>query len=217
MSVNPAVIATAAPDALRRGMETLPHALLETPAGLLPFGTDSDFARAGAAADVRTLRSAIAAGAAGIALAGCRTGADIQRLAVLLCVAEAEEDREDGSLMILGLTDGLLPAPGAPQGFAGKSPRLAGLVWDWAALARTLGLSRSRTERGEWTAPFAAARAATVLAAAAAGVPAYDSASDIGEEDFALSCARSRDDGFYGRIATNADQASLIETVYARR
>ncbi|MCQ4629656.1 hypothetical protein GB927_006375 [Shinella sp. CPCC 100929] len=166
-------------------------------------------------ASLEMLRQAFAGGATGIALTGCRTGADIQRLAVLLSVAEAEENLAEGSTPILAITDGILPAPVSPQGFSGKTTRLAGLVWDQRGLVKTLGVEPTRTESGECPPTFAAARAAVLLTAAAACIPAYDSASDLAGELFLADCDRSRDDGFFGRLASDPAQMAIIQTVYA--
>jgi citrate lyase beta subunit len=205
-------------------MEPLPHALLETNPpptgrGALACAGDSRIERRFVVVDpdsgLKTLRQDIAAGATGIALTGCRTGADIQRLAVLLSVAEAEENLAEGSTPILAITDGILPAPVSPQSFLGKTTRLAGLVWDERGLVKTLGVVPARTANGEWSIPFAAARAAALLAAAAAGIPAYDSPSDLTGEAFLADCKRSSDDGFFGRLASDKAQMAIIQTIYA--
>lgn len=161
--------------------------------------------------DVATLQKALTAGAAMIALAGCRTGAALQRLATLLSVAEAEVGRPEGSTRILAFTDGILPAPAARESLAGKSKRLAGLVWDQTALAATLGATRARTEAGDWTSAFATARAATLLTAAVAGVPAYDSAADLEEHTLAWALKRSRAEGFFGHVVASRPQTEAIE------
>lgn len=217
MSVNPPVIARDAGKRLRRGMKPLPRALLiPAPGRQGPAHPRGGIALVDPDSTMPALRKALAAGATTIALAGCRTGADLQRMATLLSVAEAEEDRPEGSTAILALTDGILPAPASPQSLTGKSARLIGVVWDQRALTRVLGASSVFTEDGDWTSAFAAARAATLLTAAMAGVPAYDSPWSADEDDFARSCKRSRDDGFFGRIAADAAQILIIEALYAR-
>lgn len=164
------------------------------------------------------LRRAVAAGFAGVALSGCRQGEALQRLAVLMDVAEAEEGMADGALRILWLTDGILPAPAdLAAALAITARRLAGLVWDHGALVRTLGARRCETEAGNWTAPFAAARAAALLAGRAAGLPVYDSAEPHEPAIFAGICERSRDDGFYGCLAATTEQIAVIERLYAVR
>lgn len=165
--------------------------------------------------DIATLQQALTADAAMIALNGCRTGADLQRIATLLSVTEAEIGHPEGSTPILAMTDGILPAPAARESLAGKSRRLAGLAWNQRALALTLGATRTRTRSGEWTAPFATARAATLLTAAAAGVPAYDSFPDMNDDAFVPICNQSRADGFFGSFAIRATQMEAVETLYA--
>ncbi len=205
-------------------MVPLPYALLETrddpaTAAVLVCADDSRvksrFVVVDTEVDAKTLRQALASGARGIALADCRTGADTQRLAVMLSVAEAEEGFAEGSTPIFAITDGILPAPVSPQAFSGKSNRLAALIWDQQALSKSLGTNRARTENGEWRHAFAAARAAVLLAAAAAGIPAYDSASDLAGEAFTADCEGSLADGFFGRLAVDPVQTPVIEAVYA--
>ena len=216
MSVNPPVIATDKGKRLRRGMTPLPRALLIPALGLPGLaGSRGDIALVDAASPLHALRKLLAGGTRTVALSACRTGADLQRMATLLAVAEAEENRPEGCTAILALTDGILPAPAAPQSLAGKSTRLAGLVWDQRALAHRLGAARPFTENGEWASAFAAARAATLFMAAVAGVPVYDSALATEESDFARSCKRSRDEGFFGRVAADTAQILLIEAIYA--
>lgn len=163
--------------------------------------------------DIAKLRHILASGVTSLILAKCRTGAELQHLATLLSVAEAEEGHPEGSTSILALTDGILPAPLSPQRLAGKSGRLAGLVWDQRVLEETLN-ARPHTQTGVWTTAFAAARAAVLLMAAAAGVPAYDSVLELSGDLFKASCQQSRDDGFHGRLAESEAQAAAIETIY---
>ncbi|MCJ8051746.1 hypothetical protein GB928_003830 [Shinella curvata] len=161
--------------------------------------------------DIATLQKALVAGAATIALDGCRIGADLQRFATLLSVAEAQADRPEGSTPILAFTDGILPAPAARESLAGKSQRLAGLVWDQRALAAALGATRTSTDFDDCAPPFAAARAATLLTAAAAGVPAFDSAIELEEEALERALKRSRTEGFFGHVAIPRPQTEATE------
>lgn len=187
-------------------MEPLPRALVRTAGNIVTAAGDIFVVTAGKE-EVPALRQALDDGFGTIALSGCRTAADLQRLAVLLSVAEAESDRPDGSTPILAVTDGILSPPLS-------SPRLVGLVWDADLLAATLGATPRRTAEGEWTGAFAAARAAVLLSAAAVGLPACDTASPLEGEAFAADCRRSRDDGFCGRLADDPRQAETIESIY---
>ncbi|HVK93044.1 MAG TPA: hypothetical protein VM468_16850 [Mycoplana sp.] len=159
------------------------------------------------------LRSLVRHGPAGVVLANCRTGADIQRLDVLLSVAEVEEGMPLGKTRILATTDGLLPLPFSEAAFGRKSRRLAGLVWDWRLLATTLGATRHRAD-GRWTDAFALARATTLLTAKASGIAAYDVALPLPEADFAADCIGARADGFDGRLTDSPDQVAAINAAF---
>jgi len=206
-------------------MKTLPRALFLMPVAARaamasldpgPIETGHTFPIVDSESTVEDLRTILAAGTPVIGLAGCRNGADIQRVATLLSVAEAQVERADGTTLILALTNGILPAPIAPDSLSGKSARLAALVWDRFALENALPTATPHTENGEWTVAFAAARGAVLLAAAAAGVPAYDCAIDLEGGALQRNCEISQDDGFYGRVSRNAAQAAIIEATYHR-
>ena len=207
MSVNPPAI-----PGYEDNMTDTPRALLRALGKIVTAKGDLFVLQCGAE-DVRALRQALSDGFAGVALAGCRDAADVQRLAVLLSVAEAEEGRPDGATPILAVTDGILSAPTA---FRDASSRLMGLAWDAGFLAQALGAPGRRTADGDWAGAFAAARAGVLLAAAVAGVPAYDSPSPLTGEAFLTECRRSRDDGFSGRLADDAGQVEAIESLYGQ-
>jgi citrate lyase beta subunit len=196
----------------RAGRPDMPdlHALSSSPSPSTGVVTCS------ADADLLALEAAIAAGAAGILVTGCRSGAQLERLSVLLSVAEAEADRPDGSTAIIAATDGILPSFATRPRLTDGIGRLAALVWDQAALAEALGATRTHSDDGEWTGAFAAARAAVLLAAHGAGVPAYDAATELVGEDFVRDCRRSRADGFFGRLARDEAQVAIIEQIYGR-
>lgn len=164
--------------------------------------------------DERTLRSLVRLGPTGVVLTNCHAGADVQRLDVLLCVAEAEEGVTQGTTRILAFTDGLLPPPLSEAGFSRKSPRLHGLVWDWRALAQTLGAARHQQADGRWTDAFARARAATLIAAKAAGVCAYDVTPNPVGWDFLSQCQAARADGFDGRATVEHGQIAAINAAF---
>lgn len=147
-----------------------------------------------------------------VALMDCRSGADVQRLDVLLSVAEAEEGLNPGATPILAWTDGMLPRPYDAAGFGGKSPRLSGLVWDWRTLARLLGAERWQDGHGSWTEAFSSARTMTLMAAKAAGVAAYEVAA--GADSFAAGCEHARADGFDGCVAVDKGQVAIINQAF---
>ncbi|NVP55878.1 hypothetical protein [Mycoplana rhizolycopersici] len=164
--------------------------------------------------DEASLRAIVRLRPRAVTLEHWHTGADLQQLDVLLSVAEAEEGIPQGHTRILAWTDGVLPPPFAETGIAGKSHRLAGLIWDWRSLAAALGATRTFNRAGEWTPAFAHGRAATLLAATAAGVAAYDVAPPGDGEGFAENCRDARADGFSGRVALQPTQLAAINAAF---
>jgi citrate lyase subunit beta / citryl-CoA lyase len=177
----------------------------DTPAMILPAGHTLSsaamrFALVEAEGGIDAVRAAVATAPHGIALAHCTCGADVQRLDVLLSVAEAEAGFLPGKLPVIALTNGLLPPPRSEQGFARKSGRLKALVWDWRGLARLLGARRTQGEDGRWTDAFAQAQSAVLLSAKVAGIRAYDSFDAPSPAVLEAKCRESRLDGFDGAM-----------------
>lgn len=157
------------------------------------------------------LDAVMPAGPHGIVLPLTVGAADVQRLGVKLGVREAEHGLVDRATRILAVAAdsarGLLAIESVP----GASPRLAGIAWDEAALAADLQVASARDDAGHWTAPFVQARATTLLAAAAAGVPAIDGPCP-GRDD----CAAARRDGFAGRIVVDPRQVATINEAFSQ-
>lgn len=133
-------------------------------AGALPAGAvHVAVAPVEAAASAAGLARAMALAPAGIVLEGARSGRDVTLLDARLAVCEAERGLAHGGTSIIAVASAeALIEIGS---FRGASARLAGLAFDPEALERELG------------APDAAvselARGMVVLAARAAGVPAF--------------------------------------------
>ena len=124
------------------------------------------------------LASALALRPLGIWLPGCVGAADLQHLGARLAVAEAECDLPDGSTRIIASASDTAAGVLALDRLPGASQRLAGLVWDEAALGAALG---PEADDGA----LRHARARTILTAAACGVPVYrlvDSAAALRQE-----------------------------------
>ncbi|SOC38868.1 citrate lyase subunit beta/citryl-CoA lyase [Rhizobium subbaraonis] len=164
--------------------------------------------------DEAALRAIVRRRPLAVTLEHWRTGAELQRFDVLLSVAEAEEGIPLGNTRILAWTDGMLPPPFAETGSAGKSRRLAGIIWDWRALAAALDATRAFNRAGEWTPAFAHARATTLLAARTADVAAYDVAPPGDGATFAENCRDARADGFSGRLALEPAQLAAINAAF---
>ena len=150
----------------------------------------------------------------GIVLSGCSSGEDVQHLGTKLAVREAEFGIGDAATAIIAVAACDAAALFRMGSYAGSSPRLAGLAWDAARLATTLGL-RPDVSMRDLPAPLAFARTLTVLAAHAASVPAIDAACALNGREFAAACVRARSDGFTAKFAMDAAQLPVIEAAFA--
>lgn len=120
----------------------------------------------------------------GVLLRDARSGRDVAALGSRLAVGEAIAGLPDGATAILaaiGHPHGVLEG----RGFAGASPRLAGLGVDGPALAGALGEGSA----------LAQARGLVRLAAAAAGVTAF-ALLTADEASLSEGLAAMREDGF---------------------
>lgn len=120
-------------------------------------------------ADIDTLEAALLGGVAGVVLCGAARVAELEQLASRLAAAEAVTGMDDGSTAILVLVDN--PVSAAAVGALGRpTARLTGIGIDTGLLADHFRISRVEPHGAVVT----VARGATVLAAAAAGVPAFE-------------------------------------------
>lgn len=93
---------------------------------------------------------------------------------------------------------------------------LAGLTWGAEDLPAAIGAATSREGDGRFTAPYEMARALTLFAAHAAGVPAIETVyPNFGDEEgldgFARRAAR---DGFTGMMAIHPRQVAVINAAF---
>lgn len=149
----------------------------------------------------------------GIVLSGCRDSAAVQRLGVKLAVREAVIGVAEGATAIIADAGSSASGLLALRGFRGASPRLTALAWDAAPLA-----AECRAEPGvfaEDDGPSTMIRTLLTLAAAAAGLAALDTPSRARGEPFARECAAAKRLGFSGKIARDAGQVAVINTVFA--
>ena len=162
------------------------------------------------------LESMLEAPPDGIFLDGAEGGASVQHLSAKLAIFEARAGLADGAMTIIAGAAGTPAAIFTLQSYKGCSPRLAGLFWEGAALARALGLDGWP---GVAPAPLAVARGSLVLGAAAAGLPALDAPSRHPNEaaEFREECLVARADGFKGKLATRREQIPIIEEIFAAK
>ncbi|MEI2300385.1 aldolase/citrate lyase family protein [Ensifer sp. MJa1] len=155
-------------------------------------------------------------GVDGLVLSECAGRSDIQRLDVMLQVAEASMGIASNRIRLYaefgGSAGGLLSA----HTLAGSSKRLDALIFDGTALATLVGCKEPTAETHERTAaPILAARAAVVLKASHAGIPAYEvlPTSCDNETRTRQALAKSRDNGFASVGCHSIEQATFLSDV----
>ncbi|AZQ67014.1 CoA ester lyase [Silicimonas algicola] len=162
------------------------------------------------------LAAAVRAGLTGIMLPKASGGEDIARLSAMLDGLERKSAIEAGSTRILPIVTETPAALFALASYAPAHPRLAALTWGAEDLSAVLGATATRAD-GDWTGPYATARALTLFAAANAGVPAIDTVyTDFRDaEGLGRSARAARRDGFAGQMAIHPAQVAVIEAAYA--
>lgn len=141
---------------------------------------------------------------------------DVRRLAVKLRVHEARAGLPDGSTRIIPLVTetaiGVLNA----ASYAIGEPRMEGMSWGAEDLSAAIGAQETRDAAGRLTDVFRLARATTILAASAAGVPAIDTVfPDFRDLDaFRQSCEEAARDGFSACMAIHPAQVPVINEVF---
>jgi len=145
-------------------------------------------------------------------------GMSVQQLSAKLAVREAEPALADGATRIIAVADTARSLFGMAS-YRGSSARLIGLGWNAESLRADIGAERYRDPSGGVTGPYRLARDLTLLAAAAAGVAAIDTAfADVSDvEGLRAEAEAARRDGFAGKMAVDAVQAQIINDVFAPR
>jgi citrate lyase subunit beta / citryl-CoA lyase len=162
------------------------------------------------------LAMAVRLGVAGIVLPKAVGGADIAQLAARIAPLEAERGMADGQTQIIAIATETAAGVLAMASLAGSNPRLSGIAWGGEDLAADIGAETNRNANGRYTEPFRLARCLTLLAAAAAHVPAIDAVytSFRDSEGLALECAEARRDGFAAKMAIHPDQVAIINAAF---
>lgn len=159
---------------------------------------------------------AIAAAQQSVVLPRVRDPAEVQHLDVLLTVAETEAGQTVGATTIIAVCGDTVEGVLFGQDFRRLSTRLKALAFDASALMVSIGLADAIADRDPE--PLRLARAGVILAAAAAGLKALNTATDQADPAlFRLECEEARRQGFHGRIARQAWQAEVIAAVFGRR
>jgi citrate lyase subunit beta/citryl-CoA lyase len=163
------------------------------------------------------LAAIIAARPDGIVLPKARDCADVHRVDHWLEVLETQCGLEHGSIGLLPLITESAGALLKAASFTALPARVRGLTWGAEDLAADLGAAVNRTADGEYEFTYALARSLCLLAAAAAGVPAFDTV-DTEFHDVAAVERRaraSRRQGFVGKLAIHPAQVVPIHAAFS--
>jgi len=153
----------------------------------------------------------------GIVLPKARDGADVHRADHWLEAMEARMSYGHGSIGLLPLVTESAGALLKAGSFTGLPARVRGLTWGAEDLAADLGAFGNKHADGEYELTYAMARSFCLLAAAAAGVPAYDTV-DIEIRDMTAVERRarvSRRQGFVGKLAIHPAQVAPIHAAFS--
>ncbi|HTO31252.1 MAG TPA: hypothetical protein VL202_08755 [Pararhizobium sp.] len=147
----------------------------------------------------------------GFVLSGCRDAADIQRLDVVLRVAEARHGLEAGSIAILAEIGDSSDFFLSPTALPGVSERLWGLVFDGEALTKATASEAMNTAAGRIGAPLLFARAIAVLKAKQAGLPCHEMiGGGVLGDDLHIRQQISLADGFAGVVVRTPQQLAAL-------
>ena len=155
----------------------------------------------------------------GIVLPKPQSAADTIDLAFRLDEMEEANGLPSGSTRILPLCTERPEALFSLGGYIGATDRLAGLSWGAEDLSTAVGASANREEGGSWLAPYELARSLCLFAAAAAGIPAFDTVfTDFRDaEGLAKYASNARRDGFTGMLAIHPAQVDVINNAFRLR
>jgi citrate lyase subunit beta/citryl-CoA lyase len=151
---------------------------------------------------------------AAVVLPKCAGPADLAALDHHLEALEAAAGLAHGGVGVLALVTETAASVHAMD-YRGVTPRLRALLFGAEDLSADLGIA-PRDETGAYAAPVAAARAATLLAAAAAGVPALDTPwPDPRDADgLAREAAAAARDGFAGKLCIHPSQVGPVNSAF---
>lgn len=162
------------------------------------------------------INAVIAARPDGIMLPKAESAEDLWRVDHWLEALEAAHGHRAGAIALLPIVTERARAV-LGLGSWGRLPgRVAGLTWGAEDLAADIGAEANRTADGSYEPPFLLARSLCLLAAAAAGVPAYDTI-DIEFRDPVAVERRSREArrlGFVGQMAIHPAQIAPIHRAF---
>ncbi|HUZ63206.1 MAG TPA: aldolase/citrate lyase family protein [Acetobacteraceae bacterium] len=161
----------------------------------------------GSAWYLEDLAAAVVGRAAAVMLPKCAGAADLAAIDHHLEALEAARGLPPGTVRVLALVSETAASVAALAGMRSVPARVAALCFGAEDLSADLGIV-PRLPDGRYPAPIAAARAATILAAAAAGVAALDTPFPDPRDPAGLAAeaAAAAADGFAGKLLIHPAQ-----------
>jgi len=143
-------------------------------------------------------------------------GATVTHLDAKLTAREALAGLAEGSIKILAQTVETALGVFTAGSYRDSSARLIGMTWGPEDLSAEIGAQANRDPSGQLTEPYRIARAACLLGATAARVPAYETIHvDFRNlEALRRDTEEARRDGFAGRLAIHPAQVAVINEVF---
>lgn len=143
-------------------------------------------------------------------------GASVVHLDAKLAAREAIAGLADGHVKVLAMAIETAAGVFLAGTFGNASARLIGLTWGAEDLSAEIGAETNRDADGRYTDPYRLARSLTLLAAAAAAVPAIDTVfiDFRNEAGLRQACEEARRDGFGGKLAIHPAQVPVINDVF---
>lgn len=153
----------------------------------------------------------------GVVLAECSGPEQVKELAAALYEIEGRVGVKTGSTRIVPEVGGSAAASLQLRSFTEElHPRVSGLLWDSAGLARSIGARRMRGPGGLWTDALAHVRAQVLLMAHAQGLGALEAPfRNLREpEGMQRAAQAAAADGFTGMVAISDMQVADINTAF---
>jgi len=140
-------------------------------------------------------------------------GQGVERLDALLAVAEAEADLPDGSIGIIAIVGDHARNLLSMETLTGASPRLAGIGWDAKRLSTSVGAETPLQADGTLSDLCRLGHSMTLVAAAAAGVRAIDTAF-VTPDNPKEEASQARRSGFSAKFGQNTAEIDAINAAF---
>lgn len=152
---------------------------------------------------------------AAVMLPKCTGPDDLLALDHHLEVLEVESGQRPGAIGVLPIVTETAASLGGLHGYATRAPRVLALCFGAEDFSADLGIAPRHAD-GSYPAAVAYARAATIAAAAAAGVPALDTPWPDPRDPAGLAreAAAAALDGFAGKLCIHPDQIAPVNAAF---